>query len=204
MTDGSTKAVKLAKVQPRCGAWARSRGRPCREPAGKRTDHPGVGRCWRHGGATPVTHGKYSQAYRSSIGELYEKHRADPDPLNMLDELAMLRALTERYIARYEEFREQLDEWYRVEVVEKTGSVPRPPRLLDLNDARVLLTDVSKMVKRIEDIRAQNAISRPELMRLMTEMGRAVDHVLSSSNGAEPSEQKAAIMERWSSIRLLE
>src|SRR5678816_2191290 len=28
-------------------------GMTCRNPAGKRTDHPGWGRCWKHGGATP-------------------------------------------------------------------------------------------------------------------------------------------------------
>jgi hypothetical protein len=36
----------------RCGAKARS-GRPCKQPRGARTDHPGSGKCWLHGGATP-------------------------------------------------------------------------------------------------------------------------------------------------------
>ncbi len=37
----------------RCGGRTR-RGTPCRLPAGHGTDHPGVGRCDHHGGATPT------------------------------------------------------------------------------------------------------------------------------------------------------
>ena len=36
----------------RCGAKTKS-GRPCRHTKGFRTDHPGSGRCYRHGGASP-------------------------------------------------------------------------------------------------------------------------------------------------------
>ncbi len=36
----------------RCGAKTKT-GRPCRHPKGFRTDHPGSGRCYRHGGASP-------------------------------------------------------------------------------------------------------------------------------------------------------
>lgn len=37
----------------RCGAKAKSTGKPCGRPAGAGTDHPGVGRCSRHGGSSP-------------------------------------------------------------------------------------------------------------------------------------------------------
>jgi hypothetical protein len=37
----------------RCGGRTRS-GRPCKLPAGHGTDHPGIGRCDHHGGATPT------------------------------------------------------------------------------------------------------------------------------------------------------
>jgi hypothetical protein len=37
---------------PRCGAKARSTGKPCRLPAGFKTPHPGRGRCAHHGGST--------------------------------------------------------------------------------------------------------------------------------------------------------
>lgn len=36
-----------------CGARTKRSGEPCRHGAGMRTDHPGAGRCWLHGGRTP-------------------------------------------------------------------------------------------------------------------------------------------------------
>lgn len=53
----------------RCGAKARS-GHPCRNPAGFKTEHPGVGRCRNHGGCTPIKHGRYSIYVRSTLGEV--------------------------------------------------------------------------------------------------------------------------------------
>lgn len=54
---------------PRCGARTRS-GSPCRNVAGKGTNHLGIGRCKFHGGATPIRHGRYSTVVRESVGEL--------------------------------------------------------------------------------------------------------------------------------------
>jgi hypothetical protein len=45
---------------PKCGAYARSAGRPCQHCA------MANGRCYYHGGSTPVKHGKYTkQAMRA-------------------------------------------------------------------------------------------------------------------------------------------
>jgi hypothetical protein len=38
---------------PRCGAHARSTGKPCKRGAGAGTSHPGWGNCSRHGGNSP-------------------------------------------------------------------------------------------------------------------------------------------------------
>jgi hypothetical protein len=54
-TESSELAKRSKDKQPdddRCGAKTKS-GRPCRHPKGFRTDHPGSGRCYRHGGASP-------------------------------------------------------------------------------------------------------------------------------------------------------
>ena len=37
-----------------CGARTKQKGTPCGHGAGKRTDHPGSGRCWLHGGRAPA------------------------------------------------------------------------------------------------------------------------------------------------------
>lgn len=57
-----------------CGARTRS-GDPCKNVAGKGTDHLGVGRCKFHGGATPIRHGFYSKVQRETIGEMLAKLR---------------------------------------------------------------------------------------------------------------------------------
>lgn len=39
--------------KPRCGAHARTTGKPCRRGAGAGTSHPGTGLCSNHGGSSP-------------------------------------------------------------------------------------------------------------------------------------------------------
>lgn len=57
----------------RCGAKTRTGGErdgePCRHWAGFRTDHPGVGRCYLHGGATQThkTHAVLTEAKRRMV-----------------------------------------------------------------------------------------------------------------------------------------
>jgi len=38
-----------------------------------------------------------------------------------------------------------------------------------------MVSEITKIVERIEKIKASNAISRPELMRVLTEMSRVVE-----------------------------
>ena len=44
-------------MSPRCGAYARTTGNPCKSPAMKN------GRCRMHGGKTPIKHGLRSKAF---------------------------------------------------------------------------------------------------------------------------------------------
>lgn len=57
----TTKA--RAPRKPRCGAKTR-RGGKCTQPRGHRTDHPGFGNCWLHGGRSPngAKHAQREQA----------------------------------------------------------------------------------------------------------------------------------------------
>jgi hypothetical protein len=77
----------------RCGGRTRT-GSPCKLPAGHGTDHPGVGRCDHHGGATP-THRAHSERVlieRAEARALAELHRLGvppvTNPLELLAELA--------------------------------------------------------------------------------------------------------------------
>lgn len=48
MTERKASTVKA----PRCGSRTRAGGK-CQQNRGHRTDHPGLGKCWLHGGRTP-------------------------------------------------------------------------------------------------------------------------------------------------------
>jgi hypothetical protein len=72
----------------------------------------------------------------------------------------------------------------------------KPLQVLDIGDAYRILSEVTKIAERIERIRASNAISRPDLMRVMQEMGRIVTHHVT-----DPEVQQA-IKEGWLGIRV--
>ncbi|HTR71869.1 MAG TPA: hypothetical protein VMH41_16790 [Mycobacteriales bacterium] len=82
--EGSTSPERATGL--RCGAIIKSTGKPCRQHAGTRTDHPGFGNCWLHFGRTPNgrSHGKQlaAAAALAKFGEPIEK-----DPAQALLEL---------------------------------------------------------------------------------------------------------------------
>lgn len=56
---GGIASGKARDKHALCGAKRRSNGKPCRLFAGQRTDHPGIGSCYLHGGSTP-THKRHA------------------------------------------------------------------------------------------------------------------------------------------------
>ncbi len=132
----------------------------------------GEGSCKLHGGSTPIRTGRYSVVTRERVKELIAGFEADPNPLDMTSELAACRAPYQDYIERYDEFTEALIAWHK----SYDGDAPtvKPRQILEMADAQRLLAEVTRMVKRIEDVGAASAISRANFYRVMTEMGRAV------------------------------
>jgi nucleotide-binding universal stress UspA family protein len=109
--DVQKRPKPYRSADPKCGAKTKS-GRPCQNTAGKKTDHVGEGRCWLHGGATPIKHGRYSVIQRQNIKERIAQFESDADPLNLLPEVLLLRALTADLIDRYDELVEGLHRWH--------------------------------------------------------------------------------------------
>lgn len=107
------------------------------------------------------------------MGRMIEAFEADPDPLNVLSELALLRALLVDFLGRFD-----------------------PKQRSDLDAARSLVDGISKVVARVERARAANAVSRADLFRILPEMGRIVAHHV------EDSDALAAIKDDWLAIRL--
>jgi hypothetical protein len=151
--------------------WTNRKGGPCKKPAGWRTDHPGKGNCRFHGGATPMTHGRYSKLKPPRYQELYDQFVNDPDPLDLLPELAHARAIFVDFIARYQETRDALLAWHAS--FGKPQPEAKPRHVLDLSDARHSLLVIAKIVDTIERIRA--TVGRNDLLRIMGEMGHVVE-----------------------------
>lgn len=82
--------------RPTCGAYGKRRKSPFRNPAGFRTDHVGIGRCWLHAGR-PITHGRYSTLVRAIAKRrnegLYEALRTDPEIESLREEIALQRSI---------------------------------------------------------------------------------------------------------------
>lgn len=198
MTDGEIPpetGMEVERAYPICGNPRRQGGgAPCTRPAGWGTDHPGEGRCKLHGGAGPIKSGRYSTINRPRIKELIEHFENDPNPLDMTSELAACRALYQDYIERYDTYTEQLAAWHASYDGDRASIKPR--QILDVADAYKILAEITRMVKRIEDVKAGSAISRGDFYRVMTEMGRAVDMAV------EDAVIREKIHDAWMEIRL--
>lgn len=101
-----------AKNYTICGAKTRSRVGVCQNPAGSGTNHLGEGRCKFHGGNAPVKHGRYSKIRRPQVKQLIEDFEKDPEPLNLLPEVTLLRALLHDYVDRHEKLTTELAAWH--------------------------------------------------------------------------------------------
>lgn len=181
---------------PKCGARKKQGSGRCTQIAGWGTDHPRVGKCKLHGGATPVKSGRYSKIKRTALRELIAQHAEDQDPLDILPELAAARALFQDFIERYDEWREALLGWHESFTDEEKAERAKPRQILDIADAYRILSEVTKIAERIEKIRSQNAVSRSDLLRIMEEMGRYVERHVKDSKARE------RIKDGWLSIRI--
>lgn len=136
-----------------CGSALRNKpGRFCGQWAGARTDHPGVGRCWLHGGASPIKHGRYSSIPRERLREKLEQLANDPNPLDLVPDLQLLRAVL-------------------LEVnslpVDKMG-----PKYAVLHAD--LIERMSRVAKRIHEMQNEQSLSVATFRRLLAQMGLSV------------------------------
>lgn len=140
-----------------CGAMSRN-GEPCQHPAGFRTQHPGEGRCYLHGGMSPrgadspsFKHGnrsRYTAVLKTQLAEkldLLENH----DPVDIVDELQLQRALLLDFIADKDTFsssdRELLMRW--AEQISRTAE-----RLVRMrNDTAMTAAELKLIAARLAD-----------------------------------------------------
>jgi hypothetical protein len=159
-----------------CRAWNAKRQKYCKQRAGHKTDHPGAGRCHVHGGNNRVTHGQ-KRRYEVApirVRELMEVHAEAPNPLDLLPELALARALLQDFVERTAED-------------EHPGGVA---------EAIKLIARIAGIVEGIERAKAHSAISVKELERLMLNMGLVVRQFVTDDGVCK------RIQEGWLALRI--
>lgn len=107
-------------AKPRCGCLTKKLT-PCKNRAGMRTDHEGVGACWKHGGnggapvgnKNAVTTGEYETIYLSALDEaeaaLFEKVPTRPiDQVEM--DLKLICVRIHRMLIRQQRAMDAMDD----------------------------------------------------------------------------------------------
>lgn len=97
-------------------------GNPCKNPAGFKTDHPSEFKCFVHGGCSkgrPIIHGRYAKVTSKQLHEKIKKHLEDPEPMNLLPELALLRSLLDNFIEQVEETGKPVEDSVLLSIVDK-------------------------------------------------------------------------------------
>lgn len=176
----------MARENGKCGALNRQ-GTPCRNRAGKGTSHLGLGRCRNHGGASQVIHGQRARTpalrrhYAISspeVGELVAQYQSDPDPLNVLHEIAVLRALIHRAI-------EQID----------LSHIPPGNRSFE-RSIPDLIERLSRVVGRVEKARARRSISVEEFTIVFRRIALIVKHHVNDPHTLE------SIVRDWEALKV--
>ena len=190
-----------------CGAQLKRRKGICEKPAGWRTDHPGQGRCYFHGGATPIRNGRYSTIQNEELGEKIAKFAKDPDPLNLEPEIAVLRALVEDLLDRwYWIFGPDgaLLAWHESFTKGAEDKEKKPRELPDISSVSAIVDRVGRMVERIHKFRAEQSISMATLNRVVEQMGVELVAAVQDVKLGEPQSTQLleAVERRWGSLRL--
>lgn len=136
----------LSHASGRCNARTRD-GDPCKNWAMQN------GRCRMHGGKStgrPVVHGRYSVKHRAKLAEKYRAFLEDPEPGNLLNELAMMRALFQDYLSRFDD------------------GVPLPAD--DIERLYAMLDTIGKLVERISRILNSTALTAAEVQYLQARL----------------------------------
>lgn len=190
---------RVFNPQTMCGAQLRrkERGRMCYHPKGFRTPHPGSGRCYLHGGCTPIRHGLASLITHHRLQDVVTKIRElDHAMMDLSPEVELMRALTIDFINRYDEFVENLSAWYDNQDDERAKKkLPKVFRdIPKLEEAAGLLEGISRVAERAHKITREGSITLDVFRAVMTQIGLVVARYV------ENTDILAAIEKDWSVI----
>jgi hypothetical protein len=174
-----------------CGAHSRTTQQPCKNIAGKGTDHVGQGRCRHHGGATPIKNGLYSKIHRHRIGQRMAEIAASSDLLQLHQELAMMKVLLEQLMERDQAGIDVLRAWHRT-------TTPAFQTLLESNDA----AHIRESILTLRAANASRPTEFPDVVRVATlvdRIGRTVERIHKTA-AVCTRDQLNGILERMGAI----
>lgn len=216
------------KRSPRCGAKTRGGSGTCRNPAGFRTSHLGRGKCFLHGGCSPIKHGRYSKVHKP-LAESFAEYEQDERPLDLLPEIALLRGLIREFVDRQSKLAEAISEWHSVRTlrrlskwlddIPKAGSAEEKARIADLihseyvkrmDERPVAVPDIAgagSLIKQLADVAAKHdaihskrSISFDEWQKVQAQQARSlIRHVAQLKGGKDAIR---AIEAEWAEIRV--
>src|SRR5436190_7738794 len=177
-----------------CAAHSKTTAQPCRNVAGKGTDHVGQGRCRFHGGASFFEHGQYSKIKRTPIGRRIAHIASHSDLIRLHHELAFLKTALEDLIVRQQSQKEALETWHQL-----VGDPYK--KLLHSHDAR----EVGEAIQTLRAAASQRPLV-PHDVALIMAMATLVDKIgrtaerLTKLSAICTSDQLQQIMDRMAAI----
>jgi hypothetical protein len=194
----------------KCDSKLRNKDKTCRQTAGNRTDHPGVGRCWLHGGLNQKIDltdpkNRYLIMKQGRIRDLIEAFAEDTNPLDLSHEVMVLRALLLDLMERWESIYGvdgALLAWH--ESFHTGDGPPKPRQLPDFSSVSSVADRVGAMVDRIVKHKAEGAITMATLSKLLEKFGVETAQAVSEMKLEPESEAKLLtdIETRWNNVRL--
>ena len=183
----------VSKDVPACGAETLEGG-SCKQKAGAGTNHYGHGRCqYHHGNSHVLTHGRYS-SLPTEFATSVERFTADSDPLNLEQDIALVRALVERWIVDYDQWYAAVKAWHESFL---DGDVDgRPAKIADISEGHKLLDSLSRMVEKESRRRQNQAISYIHFFRVVNAIGTTIEKHVTDKKALQ------AIREEILTIRL--
>ena len=153
-----------------CGAKTRN-GKTCQRAPMQN------GRCYLHGGATPsgpdspnFKHGRYATVFKGHLAEKFQEASADGNPLDLLPELAVSRALLAQYI--------------------ETLSNKRRVTKADVQNVSMLANDVVRTASQITKLRNDTAMTFTEIKFIQAGMIRLLEKYVT-----DPDQRRSFVAE---------
>lgn len=149
----------------------------CKNLAGFKTDHPGEGRCFSHGGNAKMKSGGVSPYAKHRLGPKIKEHAQNPDPLNLLPEVAILRAYAEDWLDRYDEIfgpEGALLAWHESFKNPDAKFEAKPTQIIDVSYITNLIDRIGVMADRIHRQQQQTGVPLAAVGKIYAQMGEGV------------------------------